>query len=89
MRTCRDPASLDAALRGVDVAIYLVHSLDDPDFERKDAEAARNFSAAAAAAGVKQIVYMGGLGDDDDEPVGPPPLAARGRAAARPATAYR
>ena len=49
------------------MAIYLVHSLDDPDFERKDAEAARNFSAAAAAAGVKQIVYMGGLGDDDED----------------------
>ncbi|GAB3016734.1 NAD(P)H-binding protein [Nocardioides flavus (ex Wang et al. 2016)] len=62
-----DRASLDAALRGVDVAVYLVHSLDDPDFERKDAEAARNFSAAAAGAGVKQIVYMGGLGDDDDD----------------------
>ena len=67
MRTCRTASSLDAALRDVDVAIYLVHSLDDPDFERKDAEAARTFSAAAAAAGVKQIVYMGGLGDDDDQ----------------------
>ena len=62
-----DRASLDEALRDVDVAIYLVHSLDDPDFEAKDAEAARTFSAAAAAAGVKQIVYMGGLGDDDDQ----------------------
>jgi uncharacterized protein YbjT (DUF2867 family) len=62
-----DRTSLDEALRGVDVAIYLVHSLDDPDFERKDAEAARNFSAAAAAAGVRQIVYMGGLGDDHDD----------------------
>lgn len=62
-----DRDSLGPALEGVDVAIYLVHSLDDPDFERKDAQAARNFSAAAAAAGVKQIVYMGGLGDDDDD----------------------
>src|SRR5690349_20717307 len=62
-----DRASLDEALRDVDVAIYLVHSLDDPDFERKDAEAARNFSGAAAAAGVRQIVYMGGLGDEDQE----------------------
>ncbi|CAB4928417.1 unannotated protein [freshwater metagenome] len=62
-----DPDSLRPALEGVDVAIYLVHSLDDPDFERKDADAARNFSAAAAAAGVSQIVYMGGLGDDDGE----------------------
>ena len=62
-----EPDSLRPALEGVDVAIYLVHSLDDPDFERKDADAARNFSAAAAAAGVSQIVYMGGLGDDDGE----------------------
>jgi len=60
-----DPDSLDAPLAGVDVAIYLVHSLDDPDFERKDAEAARTFARAAAAAGVSQIVYLGGLGDDD------------------------
>jgi uncharacterized protein YbjT (DUF2867 family) len=62
-----DRASLDEALRGVDVAVYLVHSLDDPDFERKDADAARHFSAAAAGAGVRQIVYMGGLGDDDHD----------------------
>jgi uncharacterized protein YbjT (DUF2867 family) len=60
-----DPDSLTTALDGVDVAVYLVHSLDDPDFERKDAEAARNFSKAAAAAGVRQIIYMGGLGADD------------------------
>jgi uncharacterized protein YbjT (DUF2867 family) len=62
-----DPDSLGSALDGADVAIYLVHSLDDPDFERKDAQAARNFSAAAAAAGLQQIVYMGGLGDDDQD----------------------
>ena len=62
-----DPASLDDALAGVDVAIYLVHSLDDHDFERKDADAARNFGAAAARAGVHQIVYLGGLGDDNEE----------------------
>ena len=62
-----DADSLRPALEGVDAAIYLVHSLDDPDFERKDADAARNFSAAAAAAGVKQIVYMGGLGDEDHD----------------------
>ncbi len=62
-----DADSLRPALDGVDVAIYLVHSLDDPDFERKDADAARNFSAAAKAAGLSQIVYMGGLGDEDQE----------------------
>lgn len=62
-----DPDSLGPALEGADVAIYLVHSLDDPDFERKDAEAARHFSRAAAAAGLRQIVYMGGLGDEDQD----------------------
>ncbi|GAA1913257.1 NAD(P)H-binding protein [Nocardioides hwasunensis] len=62
-----DADTLVPALDGVDVAIYLVHSLDDPDFERKDADAARNFSRAAAAAGLQQIVYMGGLGDDDQQ----------------------
>jgi uncharacterized protein YbjT (DUF2867 family) len=62
-----DADSLRPALDGADVAIYLVHSLDDPDFERKDARAARNFSAAAAAADLTQIVYMGGLGDEGQE----------------------
>ena len=62
-----DADSLGPALEGVDVAIYLVHSLDDPDFERKDAEAARHFGKAAADAGVEQIVYMGGLGDEDHD----------------------
>ena len=62
-----DPESLEAALEGADVAVYLVHSLDDDDFERKDAEAASSFGKAAAAAGVSQIVYLGGLGDEDDD----------------------
>ncbi len=62
-----EPDSLTEPLTGADVAIYLVHSLDDPDFESKDAEAARTFGAAAAEAGVSQIVYMGGLGDEDGD----------------------
>jgi uncharacterized protein YbjT (DUF2867 family) len=60
-----DPASLRAAMAGVQAAYYLVHSLGDDDFERRDADAARNFAAAAAEAGVERIVYLGGLGDDD------------------------
>ncbi len=59
------PATLKGALRGVDVAYYLVHSLDDKDFVRKDAEAARAFGEAAAEAGVRQIIYLGGLGEED------------------------
>jgi uncharacterized protein YbjT (DUF2867 family) len=62
-----DPGTLAEPLHGVDVAIYLVHSLDDSDFERKDAEAAQAFGLAAAASGTRQIVYLGGLGKDDDE----------------------
>ena len=62
-----DTASLATALAGVDVAIYLVHSLDHRDFERRDREGARNFSAAAAEAGVSQIVYLGGLGSEDQD----------------------
>jgi uncharacterized protein YbjT (DUF2867 family) len=44
-----------------------VHSLDSADFARLDAEAARTFGEAAAAAGVERIVYLGGLGRDDDD----------------------
>ncbi|WP_345454238.1 NAD(P)H-binding protein [Nocardioides marinquilinus] len=62
-----DPDSLSEALHGVTVAVYLVHSLGDDDFERKDAEAARAFGRAAAGCGVQQIVYLGGLGADDDQ----------------------
>lgn len=62
-----DPSSLDQALDGVDVAVYLVHSLDHDDFVERDARAARNFGAAAARAGVRQIVYLGGLGADDED----------------------
>ena len=62
-----DPGSLAEPLAGVDVAVYLVHSLDDDDFEDKDAEAARAFGLAAAACGVRQIVFLGGLGKDSDD----------------------
>jgi uncharacterized protein YbjT (DUF2867 family) len=58
-------AGLDDALEGTDVAYHLVHSLGSRDYERQDRAAAENVSRAAAAAGVKQIVYLGGLGGDD------------------------
>ncbi|MBL0177498.1 MAG: SDR family oxidoreductase [Ignavibacteria bacterium] len=58
-----DAASLGAAMRGVDTAYYLVHSMgDDRDFETLDRIAAENFGAAAREAGVRRIVYLGGLG---------------------------
>lgn len=62
-----DADSLAAPLADVEIAYYLVHSLDDDDFERKDAEAARAFGHAAGRAGVRQVVYMGGLGADGQE----------------------
>ncbi|GAB3323683.1 NAD(P)H-binding protein [Geodermatophilus aquaeductus] len=62
-----DEASLRQALRGCEAAYYLVHSLGDADFRRKDAEAARTFARAAADAGVERIVYLGGLGRDGDQ----------------------
>jgi uncharacterized protein YbjT (DUF2867 family) len=62
-----DLGSLVEPLAGVEIAYYLVHSLDDADFERKDAEAARSFAKVAADAGVRQIVYMGGLGEEGTE----------------------
>lgn len=61
-----NPFTLTNALDGVDVAYYLVHSLDSSDFEERDADAARAFGKAATAAGVERIVYLGGLGDDGD-----------------------
>ena len=62
-----DEASLRAALDGCDAAYYLVHSLDSPDFEDRDAAAARSFGRAAADAGVRRMIYLGGLGDDSDQ----------------------
>ncbi|MFD8479393.1 SDR family oxidoreductase [Kitasatospora sp. NPDC059673] len=56
------PETLDGPLDGIDVAYYLVHSLGTgPDFEAVDREAARAFGWAASRAGVRRIVYLGGL----------------------------
>ncbi len=60
---CLDAASLPAPLAGIDTAYYLVHSMGGADdFEAQDRAAAKNFGAAARAAGVGRIVYVGGLG---------------------------
>ena len=57
--------SLESALCGVDAAYYLVHSMGTAgNFEEQDRQAAQNFGAAAKAAGVRRIIYLGGLGED-------------------------
>ena len=58
-----DRASLAPALSGVDTAYYLVHSMAAADFEQADRAAAQNFAAAAKEAGVRKIIYLGGLGE--------------------------
>jgi uncharacterized protein YbjT (DUF2867 family) len=58
------PESLLDALQGVAVAYYLVHSLGaGSNFPERDVTAARNFGTAAKNAGVRRIIYLGGLGD--------------------------
>jgi uncharacterized protein YbjT (DUF2867 family) len=64
-----DRESLEAALEGARVAYYLVHSMgrgSDGDFAARDRNGAANFAAAAAAAGVERIVYLGGLGQGSE-----------------------
>ncbi len=59
-----DRPSLEAALKGVDTAYYLVHSMGSGrDYARLDREAAERFGAAANHAGVRRIIYLGGLAD--------------------------
>jgi uncharacterized protein YbjT (DUF2867 family) len=67
-----DAPSLDEALRGVHTAYYLVHSMSgSKDFENEDRQAAANFAQAAKKAGVRRIIYLGGLGDDADPRLSP------------------
>jgi uncharacterized protein YbjT (DUF2867 family) len=59
-----DAASVRRVLEGAQVAYYLVHSLGAADFEAEDLRAAETTARAAERAGVRQLVYLGGLGDD-------------------------
>ena len=63
-----DPPSLRAALCGISVAYYLIHSMGaGAHFEERDLTAARNFGAAAKSAGVERIIYLGGLAEPSSE----------------------
>jgi len=63
------PHTLGPALEGVDTAYYLVHSMSGgrAGFKRRDREAAENFVVAAEKAGVRRVIYLGGLGETGDD----------------------
>jgi uncharacterized protein YbjT (DUF2867 family) len=60
-------AGLDAALEGIDCAYFLIHSMESAgvangaDFAERDRRAARAFAEAARRAGVRRVIYLGGL----------------------------
>ncbi len=54
------------ALDGVDVAYYLIHSLEDADYQERDRQAAQNFAQVVNEMGTARIIYLGGLGHDDE-----------------------
>lgn len=63
-----DAASLPPALEGVGTAYYLIHSLGSSGgFEARDRQGAEHFAGAARSAGLRRIIYLGGLGDDSSD----------------------
>jgi uncharacterized protein YbjT (DUF2867 family) len=64
-----EPATLPSAMAGVDTAYYLVHAMAGgrTGFERRDRDAAENFVRAAEKAGVRRVIYLGGLGETGDD----------------------
>jgi uncharacterized protein YbjT (DUF2867 family) len=72
------------ALDGIEVAYYLIHSMERsqdgaPSFQERERIAAENFGAAAAAAGIRRVVFLGGLVPHPDAR-GSAPLNAAARA---------
>ncbi len=63
-----EPGTLAPIFDGVDTVYYLVHSMAGgrAGFERRDREAADNFVHAAETAGVRRVIYLGGLGETGD-----------------------
>ncbi|MFD2420639.1 SDR family oxidoreductase [Amycolatopsis pigmentata] len=61
-----DPVSVAAALTDRDVVFYLVHALHRKDFARVDRESARVVAREAARAGIRRIVYLGGITPEDE-----------------------
>ena len=63
------PETIPPAMMGIDVAYYLIHSMSQGEkgFSDRDRRAARAFGEAAREAGVKRIIYLGGLGNQEEE----------------------
>ena len=83
--------TLAPALEGVDVAYYLVHSMGggrDGAFAQRDRAGAQAFARAASAAGVRRVVYLGGLEGGDSEHLRSREEVADILAAAAPATVH-
>ncbi len=64
-----EPETLPAALNCIDTAYYLVHAMAGgrAGFERRDRDAAENFVRASEKAGVRRVIYLGGLGETGDD----------------------
>jgi uncharacterized protein YbjT (DUF2867 family) len=64
-----EPASIPGALEGIDTAYYLAHSMGagESGFVERDLDSARAFGRAAQDAGVRHIIYLGGLGDPSSD----------------------
>lgn len=60
-----DIGSLAVAMEGCDVVYYLIHAIGRSDVATHDGKVAQGLGLAAAALGVRQIIYLGGLGVDD------------------------
>jgi len=73
-----DGSGLEAAMEGIDVAVYLVHSMEgDGDFAEQERRSAEHFAAASRRAGVRRVVYLGGLVPDEDSDGGSAHLESR------------
>jgi uncharacterized protein YbjT (DUF2867 family) len=62
-----DEQSVARAMNGAEIGYYLVHSLGQARFEERERRSADGFARAAEQVGLRQIVYLGGLGDDADD----------------------
>ena len=61
-----DEIALQGALAGCETAFYLVHSLSAANFRARDHQLAMAFGRAASTAGLRRIIYLGGLGHDPE-----------------------